>query len=121
MKNTNTNTNKYLEWDSTYKFIGDIYGNFQNFLSTLSGDQMLAFGHMLGLITIFFCLMSMISVFAGDSLIKYFKIEERLPKLARYIQFRRKFQQYYFYFNALIIIILLIFLVYANLMLFIYR
>jgi hypothetical protein len=45
------------------------------------------------------CLISIIFVFYGDLLIKRFDLENKYPKIAKFIQLRRKFQQYYLLLN----------------------
>jgi hypothetical protein len=60
------------------------------------------------------------SVFYGDSLIKYFKIEEKYPRIAKYIQLRRKFQQYYFFISTLWIFLALVTVLLFNLWLFLF-
>jgi hypothetical protein len=59
-------------------------------------------------------------VYYGDKLIIYFNLETKWPKLAKFIQLRRKFQDYYIRINALIIILILLFVIYINIKIFIY-
>lgn len=112
---------KMLEdiYGSKDKFFGDeIINNFQNYLSTLPLDKVGALGHIFISVAILFSLISIISIFYGDSLINYFNLEEKFPKLARFIQLRRKFQQYYFIINISIIILALLLIIYVNLIVF---
>ena len=87
---------------------------YQEFLSTLSTEQIGALGHLWIFFFILMCLFSLISVFYGDWLIRYFKLEEKLPKLARFIQLRRKFQHYYLILNFICIILALLLLISLN-------
>jgi hypothetical protein len=104
---------------SKNKFIGDdVIANFQNYLSTLPLEKIGALGHILISVAILFSLVSIIFIFYGDSLIKYYNLEEKFPKLARFIQLRRKFQQYYFLINISLIIIALLLIIYVNLIVF---
>jgi hypothetical protein len=106
---------------SKNKFIGDdVIANFQNYLSTLPLEKIGALGHIFFFISIaiLFSLVSIIFIFYGDSLIKYYNLEEKFPKLARFIQLRRKFQQYYFLINISLIIIALLLIIYVNLIVF---
>lgn len=53
-------------------------------------------------------LISIIFIFYGDLLIKKYKLEERHPKLTKFIQLRRKFKNYYlmlciFYIAAIVL------------------
>jgi hypothetical protein len=61
--------------------------------------------HIIYSLTILLFLSSLITVFYSDTIIKFYKLEEKYPRLAKFIQLRRKFQQYYFFFNSLGIII----------------
>ena len=63
---------------------------------------------------ILFSLISIISIFYGEKLIIFFDLENRFPKLAKFIQIRRKFQQYYLLMNIGLIIIVLVIIIYIN-------
>lgn len=69
--------------------------NLQNFLDSLSKEELLAFSGLLlnGLALNY--VFNIILVLYGDYLIKRFDLENRYPKLAKLIQLRRKLQQYY--------------------------
>jgi hypothetical protein len=106
--------------NSNDKFLGDhIFIEFQNYLSSLPLEKIGALGHILISIAILMSLVSIIFIFYGDFLIKYFNLEEKFPKLARFIQFRRKFQQYYFAVNICFIILALFLIIYVNYIVFI--
>ena len=62
------------------------------FVSTLNLEQLIALINLSALIFIFSCLVSVAAIFYGDYLIKYFNLELKFPKVAKYIQLRRKFQ-----------------------------
>jgi len=114
--------NKMLEdiFRPKSKFFGDnIFENFQNYLSSLPLEKIGALGHILISVAILFSIISIIFIFYGDSLIKYFNLENKYPKLAKFIQLRRQFQQYYFIFNISIIILSLLLIIYVNLIVFI--
>jgi hypothetical protein len=114
--------NKMLEdiFRPSSKFFGDNFiENFQNYLSSLPLEKIGALGHILISLAILFSLISIIFIFYGDSLIKYFNLENKYPKLAKFIQLRRQFQQYYFIFNITIIILSLLLIIYVNLIVFI--
>jgi len=91
---------------------------YKKFLSTLTLIELGALCHIILSILILFCLYSLIAVFYGDSLIRYLRLEDRFPKLARFIQIRRKFQQYYFFLNICLIIITILYVIYVNLIVF---
>jgi hypothetical protein len=56
----------------------------------------------------------MFTVYYADKLIIYFNLEVKYPKLAKWIQLRRKFQDYYLALNFIIIIIILLVVIYTN-------
>jgi len=91
----------------------------QSFFDVLNYEQNLAIVHISGSMFILFSLISIISIFYGEKLIIYFDLENRFPKIAKFIQIRRKFQQYYFLINIGLIIIVLAIIIYINIIVFI--
>jgi hypothetical protein len=86
----------------------------QQFFDGLNYEQNLAMSNILGSMFIIFTLFSIISIFYGDKLITYFDLENKYPKMAKFIQIRRKFQQYYLLINIALIIIVLLLIIYVN-------
>ena len=95
--------------------ISQMMSNYESFLETLNQNQKYAIIHILLSIIIFICIFSIVSLYLGDEIIKYFKLEERFPKIAKYIQLRRKFVTYNILLDALIIFLALIVIVGFNL------
>jgi hypothetical protein len=95
-------------------FISYYFNSYNDYISNLNTEQLGALAHILASIFILFCLFSIISVFYGDKLLIYLKLEERFPKLAKFIKLRRIFQHYYFLLNTILIIITLIYVIYVN-------
>jgi hypothetical protein len=60
------------------------------------------------------CLFSIISIYYGDIVIKYLKLETKYPKLAKIINLRIKVLNFYMFNNFLLIVILLIILILIN-------
>ena len=85
------------------------------FLSTLNFEQTLAILHISGSIFIILSIYSILLIFLGDSLINYFNLEEKYPKIANFIKIRRKFQKYYITLNVIIILLVLLTIIYINL------
>jgi hypothetical protein len=109
--------------ESKFSFVDNIskfISLYQDYLSTLTLMQTGALFHIIVSIFRIFCLFTIIGIFYGETLIRYFKLEEKYPKLAKFIQIRRKFQQYYFALNMLLIFIALSTVIYANILVFIY-
>lgn len=70
----------------------NIIDRYKDFLSTLRIEQIVPVANICGLITILACFISIVIVFYSDYLIKYFKFEEKYPRIRKYIELRRKFQ-----------------------------
>jgi hypothetical protein len=94
--------------------------SYKSFLSTLEVEMYCPLLNTLGLITISFCLASIVAIIYGDLLIKYLNLEVKYPRIAKFIQLRRKFQFYYLNFNFLFILVTLITLFYFNITQFYY-
>jgi hypothetical protein len=90
------------------------FDSLQSFFDGLNYEQNLAMANILGSIFIIFTLFSIISIFYGDKLITYFDLENKYPKTAKFIQIRRKFQQYYLIMNIGLIFIVLLLIIYVN-------
>nr|AQU12787.1 helix-rich mycoplasma protein [Thelephora ganbajun] len=90
------------------------FDSLQSFFDGLNYEQNLAIVHISGSMFILFSLISIISIFYGEKLIIFFDLENRFPKIAKFIQIRRKFQQYYFLINIGLIIIVLTIIIYIN-------
>jgi hypothetical protein len=69
--------------------------NYQKFLDSLSREELLSLGGLLFNYLILSNTISIILILYGDYLILRFDLENKYPKLAKLIQFRRKFQEYY--------------------------
>lgn len=92
---------------------------FQEELASLSGEQLACLSNLFALILIFGCMTSITSVLYGEYLIKYFKIEDRFPKIAKFINFRRKMNNYYLIGNFIFIYLIIFIYVTINLFMFI--
>lgn len=104
--------------DSGHKFIDiDSYiSSYRDFLSTLTIEQTGALANIFCGIVIFFCLITLNSIFFSDILLTYFKLEEKYPKIARFIKIRRQFQKFYFIVNSLIILITILAVIFINIL-----
>ena len=99
------------------KFIDNftsLYTLFQDFLSILTSNQLEAFIHLSFISVLFILIYNLALIFYGESLIKYFNLVDRYPKLAKFINYRSKFQQYYFGLNLILISIILLILTFVN-------
>ena len=82
-----------LYWDWLY-----------NYLDTLTLLEESAFFHILVLSVIFVIVFNIYSVLFGNEVIKYFKLEERFPKLNIFFKLRTQFQRYYLILNLILLI-----------------
>ena len=83
------------EKDKFLDNISDNIDNINNFFINLSHEQNFALFNFLGIFVIFITLINILFIFYGNKLLDYFNLENRFPRLAVYINLRRKFQQYY--------------------------
>ena len=111
---------KYTSDGSIIDKINEYYSIFKDYLSTLSIEQVGALGHIILLSWILYTILNIIAIYYGDILIRYFKLEEKYPKIAKLIQIRRKFLEYYIKLNILLIILVLVLLLYTNFVVFFY-
>lgn len=109
----NSHLNKFSSDDIFY-----LLDSFKNDISHLSNEQLFSLIHVFFFIALFIAVINLALVFYGDSLIIKLNLENKFPKLASIIRFRRKFQQYYFGWNFFIIISVLSVLFYFNLLVF---
>jgi hypothetical protein len=97
----------------TFQNILDQYYQYFDSLTTI---QKGALAHILFCIGLLFCIFDILLAYYSDKIIIYFKLETKYPKLAKYIQLRRKFQNYYIKFNFILIIVLVLFVLCENIL-----
>lgn len=93
----------------------DLYNSYQDFLMSLSLEQKIALANFWGNIIILSCFITILSIFYGDKLIIYYKLEEKYPRLARFIEIRRRVKRYSLIFEFLFIFFILICIISFNL------
>ena len=71
--------------------------------------------HIIFLLVIMISAFNILSLYLGDKLIVYLNLEEKYPKIAKFIQLRRKFQNYYLLLNTSMILIICLVLIIVNL------
>jgi hypothetical protein len=98
----------------------DVLDNYYQFFDSLTLIQKGAFAHTLFCIGILFCIYDILVAYYSNKLILYFNLENKYPRLAKYIVLKRKFQDYYIKLNFIIIIILTLFVLYTNIYIFVY-
>src|SRR3984957_5333601 len=116
-KDISENTNKTEQLIETIKKVLDsdsnnlintnqIFDSIQNLYNNISIIDSLAIIHISGSI---FILISLYSI------ILYFKLEDKYPRLAKFFKFRRKLQNYTITFNFILIILVLLITIFFNL------
>lgn len=98
----------------------DLLNQYNQFFDSLTIIQKGALVHTLFCIALLFCIFDILVAYYSDKIIVYFKLETKYPKLAKYIQLRRTFQNYYIKFNFILIILLTLFTLYTNLYILVY-
>ena len=87
--------------------------SFKDFLASLDLIHTFAIIHILGSLSLIFILFSITTIFYGDYLIRRFDLENKYPKLAKWIELRRRFQHYSLLWNlflaSMVILTILIF------------
>lgn len=96
------------------KYISDL----SDFLSSLTFEQTVAIVNISGCIAIIISLISLIIIFYGNILIDSLQLEKRYPRIARFIQWRRKFQMYYSIIDFIIIFSVSAIIIYINLLIY---
>jgi hypothetical protein len=104
--------------DNSNSFIIDntLIDSINNFYSNLSIIETLVVIHISGFIAILVSMFSILTIFYGEFFIQKFNLESKFPKLAKFIQLRRKFQQFYLITNFLLILLVILALTFANLL-----
>jgi hypothetical protein len=123
-KNSNNDLNtfiniveKYINSKNNNNFTNSftiLINDINNFIQGITIEQNLALITISGSIFILLTMFSIISIFYGDYLIIRLNIENKFPKLAKFIQLRRKFRQFYLLTNIIIIILILLIIITFN-------
>lgn len=77
--------------------------NLQEFLSSLTRLELFAFISFCFNSVILSAIVSIVFIWYGDFLVKYFNLEVRYPKIAKFIAFRKKLNKYSLYYNLFLI------------------
>ena len=104
-------------WESTNKLVS-VINRLYEYLDTLSILQESSILHILLFTVLTVTVLNILSVLFGIELIKYFKLEERMPKLAGFFRLRAQFQRYYLMWNVSILFTVCLFGIVVNLLLF---
>lgn len=101
---------------SIFSFLKDLKVSYAEFLATLSLEELAILSNLLGLFIIFMSLISITTIMFGEYLIKYFKLESKLPQFSKYILLRSKINKtalvFYFIYIYIVVIIFIIINIY---------
>jgi hypothetical protein len=86
------------EFDKNNKFLPDNF-NISNLYENLTNDQLGGIGLILFSQVILASTISILFIFFGEYLIQQYDLENKYPKLVKFIKLRRKFQRYYLILN----------------------
>nr|YP_010044427.1 LAGLIDADG endonuclease [Trametes coccinea]QPF23668.1 LAGLIDADG endonuclease [Trametes coccinea] len=89
-----------------------------DFLDSLTLLEESAFIHLLVFFILLMCIFNIISIFFGNEMIRYFKLEERFPKLGLFFKLRATFQRYYLIWNLFIMVSVSLLGIFLNLLVF---
>lgn len=98
--------------------VWELFEKLNEWLITISPQENLALVNLSGILFIMLTLFSIIMIFYGNKFLDYFQLEKRLPKIAKLIILRRKFQQFYLLTNILLISVVLLIMFTLNLLMF---
>lgn len=76
---------------NSLNFSFDFFSQYTQFLSTLTTTQVGAVAYIIISLTIIFLLINILLAHYGDKIIYYFKLEEKYPKLSKFIMLRKIF------------------------------
>ncbi len=91
---------------------------FYSYLDGLSLHQEGALFNIFVLLVILVTIFSILGVFFGNEIIKYFDLENKYPKLSTFFKVRAKLQRYYLMWNIFILLSLCIFGLFINILAF---
>jgi len=83
--------------------LGTDFFQIKEWFDGLIGVQKLAFTIILGKSILLSALVSIIFIFYGNILIEKYDLVNRYPKLAKFIELRKKYQKYYFIYYCLLV------------------
>jgi hypothetical protein len=98
---------------------GNYISDISDFLSSLTFEQNVAIVNITGCIVIIVSLISLFGVFYGNILIDKLNLENSFPKIARIINWRRKFQFYYSLIDFILIFSVASTIIYINILIYV--
>jgi hypothetical protein len=106
--------NDSVDKNSIFDPFIQLINQYREFLANLSVEQLACLTNFIGFSTIFIVLNSIFLTYFGDKIIDYCNLESKYPKLAKFIQIRRRFLHKYIKFQILYIYIISIIFICIN-------
>lgn len=107
-----------MKKSNLFGYLSEMKESIESFLATLSTEQLGCISNLMGLVKIFGGMLSITTILFSQYFIDSFKLEERFPKLAKYLKFRQTIDKYYLIFNFVLIYLILILYVALNVFMF---
>lgn len=101
-----------------FGFIDDFIVWYKEFLSNISVEQLGCLSNIIGFSIIFMALNSIIIIYFGNNIINSLNLESKYPKLAKFIQIRRKILDKYIKFHIVYIYVTSIVFICINIYMF---
>jgi hypothetical protein len=106
--------NSIINKSDISSYLSDIVEKYQSILSNLNLDQMVALFNIFGFFMILVTIFNLTTVLIGDYLIDNLKLENKYPKLTKYIKFKQNLNKGYLTFYYLILYIITISFILCN-------
>lgn len=101
-----------------FGYLSELKEGIESLLAALSTEQLGCISNLMGFVMIFGGMLSITTILFSQYFIDGFKLEERFPKLAKYLKLRQTIDKYYLIFNFVLIYLILIFYIALNLFMF---
>ena len=101
--------------------LGPIYDFIEAYhrdMSFMSSEQLGCLANAIGFVAVLLAFTSIVFILFGDYLIRIFKLETRYPRLAKYIIFRQKVNNYFLVYNIVFTYFMLISYICINIFMF---
>ena len=102
-----------VDWNQGSK--GNSLNGIYDLFASYSSTQLGGLAHILLYIFVYFCVSDILTTYYGNYLITYFKLEEKYPKLAKWIKTRKKLQDYSIGLFIPFVVIIILYGIYVDL------
>nr|UEV87036.1 hypothetical protein [Grifola frondosa] len=113
---------KFLDNDNfpSLEEIKNFLSDYMDYINSLSFTNQILIFNICGNLSLILILMSSLSIFFTNYLITKFDLSTKYPRIAKLLEYRRKFNLYYLYWNLFLSISILIIVLFINIMLLFY-